>query len=182
MDVPEGANGGDSLMVLDYLQKCITEELRWDLLVINCGLHDIKRYDGNYQINPVEYERNLVQIFEHVSKLCSEIIWIRTTPVIDEVHNSRMSEFERFNDDVEKYNEIADRVANSKGVWMVDLNTFCQSLGGSEIYYDHVHFTAEAQRLQGAFIAGHVNAFLGGQVFVPKTPPNKQKSLKRRIQ
>jgi len=71
-----------------------------------------------------------------------------------------VSEFERFNEDVEKYNEVADEVAVSKRLWIIDLNTFCQPLGGSEIYQDHAHFTTEIQKLQGAFIAGHINVIV----------------------
>ena len=60
-----------------------------------------------------------------------------------------------------KYNALADRIADSKGARVVDLNSFCHALGGSEIYQDHVHFTNEVQKLQAAFIAGHIIASLG---------------------
>jgi lysophospholipase L1-like esterase len=160
LDDPEGANGGDSAMVLAYLRQCISEGSHWDILVVNCGLHDIKRYAGSCQISSVEYERHLQQIFEQAGKLCNQIIWMRTTPVVDEIHHSRLSEFERFNADVEKYNALADRIAGSKRAPIIDLNAFCQSLGGSEIYQDHVHFINEVQMLQGAFIAGHLIAWM----------------------
>ena len=67
MELPEGANGGDSAMVLDYLRLCAAEELHWDLLVINCGLHDIKRYNETCQINVADYEHNLRQIYEQAA-------------------------------------------------------------------------------------------------------------------
>ncbi len=160
LDLPDGANGGDSSMVLAHLHQCITERLHWDFLAINCGLHDIKRFDGKCQINLMEYEHNLGQIFNLSRELCNQIIWIRTTPVMNEIHNSRMSEFERYNQDVEKYNAVADKIALSNGAWIIDLNAFCHSLGGPEIYQDHVHFTTGIQKLQGAFIAGHINTLV----------------------
>lgn len=162
LDRPEGDNGGDSSMVLAYLRECAAARKYWDILAINCGLHDVKRHSGRLQISAGDYERNLVQILvKVVRRLADYVIWIRTTPVIDEIHNARMSDFQRFNADVEQYNAIADEVATAAD-WMIDLNGFCRVLGGAEIYVDHVHFTAEIQRLQGAFIAGHILAFMGG--------------------
>lgn len=160
LDNPEGANGGDSAMVLDYLRTCIDAGRHWDLLLINCGLHDIKRYTGPRQISPAAYERNVSRIFDLAAELSRRCLWLRTTPVIDALHQARMSEFLRFNADVEAYNAIADAVAAAKGVGVIDLYTFCQALGGAEIYQDHVHFTPAMQRLQAAFIAGAVKAFL----------------------
>src|SRR5690606_3284313 len=44
LDVPTGANGGDSRMVLAYLRKKTNDpNFSPDYLVLNCGLHDIKR-------------------------------------------------------------------------------------------------------------------------------------------
>lgn len=161
LDIPEGANGGDSAMVLDYLYQCAAKKLHWDLLMINCGLHDIKRYGGRKQIDSIEYESNLRKIFEQGQALSHRLIWVRTTPVIDEIHNTRIKEFERYNEDVEEYNKIADGIATEVGVRVVNLNRFSRSLGGVEIYQDHVHFTAEVQKLQGAFIVGHIDAVAG---------------------
>ncbi len=162
LDVPDGANGGDSVRVLAYLRQCRVAQCHWDMLVINCGLHDIKRYNnGECQVSPVEYQQNLIRIFAQAKELGDQLIWIRTTPVINELHNSRMAEFKRFNEDVIKYNELADQVAASHEVWIIDLNSFCYALGGAEIYQDHVHFTSETQKLQAAFIAGQITVFLG---------------------
>ncbi len=160
LDLPEGANGGDSSMVLEYLRECMIKQLHWDLLVINCGLHDIKKYNGKYQINSLEYKNNLEQIFDYAKTLCRQIIWVRTTPVFDDTHNSLMKQFERYNVDVEKYNKIADNIAQSHGLWIIDLYSFCHSFDFSELYDDHVHFKTEIQKLQGAYIAGHINTIL----------------------
>ena len=43
LDVPCGANGGDSSMVLEFLQALQTSQaFHTDVLLLNCGLHDIK--------------------------------------------------------------------------------------------------------------------------------------------
>jgi len=160
LDNPEGVNGGDSSMVLDYLQKCASQGMYWDLLVVNCGLHDIRCRDGKYQVNITDYEENLLRIFEQSHQIAAQVMWVRTAPVVDELHNSLKSDFKRFNDDVEKYNSVADRIAASRGVRVIDLYALCQSMGGAEIRCDHIHFTDEARKIQGAFAAGQIIAFL----------------------
>lgn len=158
LDFPEGANAGDSSMVLNYLNKCKLENLHWDILLINCGLHDIKIYEELHQINISQYKYNLEQIFYLTNFLSNKTIWINTTQVIDNLHNSLKSEFKRFNKDVEKYNEVAKKIAISNHIPIIDLNGFCKSLGGQEIYQDHVHFIHEIQKLQAAYIAGHIKS------------------------
>lgn len=160
LDLPEGANAGDSSMVLDYLKKCELGKNRWDFIIINCGLHDIKIYNESYQIDIYQYERNLKQIFKLTKILSHKTIWVNTSPVIDHLHNSLKSEFKRFNKDVEKYNEVAEKIAISNHIPIIDLNGFCKSLGCEEIYQDHVHFKPEIQKLQAAFIAGHLKVLL----------------------
>ena len=156
LDLPEGANAGDSSMVLEYLNKCKSENLRWDIVVINCGLHDIKKINGVYQINIDNYQQNLQTIFDILKELFKKIVWVSTTPVIDEIHNSRKKEFQRYNEDVVRYNKVADRIAEVNNAYIVDLYSFCKTLGNSEIYQDHVHFITEVQKLQAAFIAGYL--------------------------
>ncbi|NLF38107.1 SGNH/GDSL hydrolase family protein, partial [bacterium] len=43
LDKPQGANGGDSSMVLAFLEgKAAHGGIKADYLLVNCGLHDIK--------------------------------------------------------------------------------------------------------------------------------------------
>ena len=160
MDSPIGPNGGDSSMVLAYLRECIAAGMYWDILVINCGLHDIKRYDGRLQIPLADYEQNLLDIHLEARSLADYVIWIRSTPVIDEIHNSRMSDFQRFSADLEQYSRVADSITSISADLIIDLNTLCHGMGGAEIFEDHVHFTDEARKIQGAFIAGQIVGYL----------------------
>ncbi|MDZ7765900.1 MAG: SGNH/GDSL hydrolase family protein [Melioribacteraceae bacterium] len=159
-DLPEGANAGDSSMVLEYLKKCKTEKVHWDIVLINCGLHDIKIYKDFNQISIRRYERNLEEIFKLTKLLSDQTIWLNITPVIDDLHNSFKKEFKRYNSDVIKYNEIGKRLAQSNCAFFIDLYEFCKALGGQEIYRDHVHFIDTVQKLQAAFIAGHLKTLL----------------------
>jgi len=158
---PEGDNGGDSSHVLMYIDRCIRQGTSWDMVIINCGLHDVRVLDeGKYQIDAVDYERNLNAIFDAAGVIADQVVWVRTTPVIDDLHNSLQNEFKRYNTDIEKYNAIADHIVADRQIWSIDLYTFSWSLGGAEIYSDHVHFTPEVSNLQGAFIAGQVLVLL----------------------
>ncbi|MCB0124945.1 MAG: SGNH/GDSL hydrolase family protein, partial [Caldilineaceae bacterium] len=65
LDQPQGANGGDSSMVLAYLQaKAAAGGIDADLLLLNCGLHDIKTNPatGAKQVPIDQYAQNLQQI------------------------------------------------------------------------------------------------------------------------
>jgi len=159
---PEGPNGGDSSQVLAYLQRCIDQGIRWDVLVVNCGLHDLRFYPaGRHQIDAETYSKNLSEIFDRYPMVAEQMIWVRTTPVIDELHNSISNDYQRFNDDVVKYNEIADSIAISRGIWEIDLYGLCRSMGRAELHCDHIHFAEEVRKIQGAYIAGHITAFFG---------------------
>ncbi len=161
---PEGVNGGDSSQVLAYLKRCKTEKIHWDLLVLNCGLHDIRFYaNGKNQTSIEKYQSNLENIFNLASQLAAQIAWVRTTPVIDELHNPLNDDYKRYNADVEKYNRVADQIVAGRKIYAIDLYTFCQCLGEEETYCDHVHFTKETRNLQGSFIAGQLIAFLAMQ-------------------
>ncbi len=62
LENPQGANGGDSSMVLSFLRaKAESEGIDTDLLLVNCGLHDIKTNPetGERQVSMDEYSENL---------------------------------------------------------------------------------------------------------------------------
>ena len=156
LDDAGAANGGDSSMVVAYLQS-LQPEQPFDVLLLNCGLHDIKRdpVTNQPQIATDYYAANLRAILVESKRLAQHAIWVRTTPVIDERHNRLNTAFRRFEVDVEECNAIADRVMRKHGVSIIDLFTFTRKLG-PDVYVDHVHFTAEVRAQQAAFIAGHL--------------------------
>lgn len=156
LDNPEGANGGDSRMVLEYLKlKQNDPTFKPDMLLLNCGLHDIKRNSQTsvIQIDEVQYRQNLEAICRIATKKNIQLIWLRTTPVVDERHNTRSKVFHRFAKDVDTYNAIADDVFSKKNIPVIDLYQFTLNLG-DETYIDHVHYNESVRALQAAFIAG----------------------------
>lgn len=90
LDNPQGANGGDSSMVLSFLRgKQESEGIDADLLLLNCGLHDIKTEPSTVkrEISIDDYADNLPAIVQTVSNMKPGLVWIRTTPCDEAVHN-----------------------------------------------------------------------------------------------
>lgn len=151
-----GPNGGDSSMVLEYLRYRRAEDpIPEGILLLNCGLHDIKMPPdtGKLQVGPEDYEQNLRLILAEANMMKLRTVWVKTTPVLDDIHNSRSSSFHRFARDVERYNTIADRVMTSANIPILDLHGFTARFL-PEGYCDHVHFTPHLRQLQAAFLAG----------------------------
>ncbi len=156
LDRPVGANGGDSRMVLAYLKELAADRtFRTDVLLVNCGLHDIKtdRATGTRQVDADEYVSNLNAIVAIARKAGWRLVWVTSTPVNDAIHNARNVGFYRYNRDVESYNELARGVFDTARVPLIDLYAFSRTFP-ADAYADHVHYTPEYVRLQAAFIAG----------------------------
>jgi lysophospholipase L1-like esterase len=162
LNLAQGANGGDSRNCLQYLQEMVRAgALHLDLLLLNCGLHDIKcQPDGRQtQVPPDQYEANLQAIVQLLRDARIPLAWIRTTPVDEAKHNVSSNDIWRWSADVDRYNAIADAVMKKARVPMIDLHGFTRSLG-QDVTTDGRHFPEVIQRLQGAFIAGWVQAQL----------------------
>jgi lysophospholipase L1-like esterase len=160
LDDPEGANGGDSRRVLNYLKQQKREGgFETDVLLFNCGLHDLRRNagGGEFQVTLHEYEENLSAILDEARTREWRVVWMRTIPVADEQHNVRTALFERFDADVDRYNEKADEVMTRYNVPMIDLNEFSRAFVPDGLI-DHVHFDEAVRARQGKFIAECLDA------------------------
>jgi len=162
LDVPMGANGGDSRMVLDYLSYKLQEpDFSPDYVLLNCGLHDIKRNPQTYeiQISDLTYCHNLVEIIDLLKKKHIQPIWIRTTWVVDSIHNAKSKAFYRYNADVCYYNKMADSICLKHKIPIIDLYTFTVNQGVEKMR-DHVHYISEAQKEQAEFIANELKRYI----------------------
>lgn len=161
LDVPRGANGGDSSMVRTYLEALAADGFSCGWLLLNCGLHDIKRAvdSDQCQIGLEAYRANLRAIFACAATIAQATIWIRSTPVIDAIHNaSPKRSFHRYATDLAAYNAAADAIASEAGLRIIDLHQATASYG-AEAFRDHAHFHEPIQQAQAAFIAGHLRAW-----------------------
>lgn len=159
LDQPVGANGGDSLRVLDYLRIERAKGTVYDILLLNCGLHDINTdaSNGKKQIAPEAYRDNLEQLLELAQRMANVVVWVRTTDADAEIHNTPDRALHRFHDDVLLYNETADAICRHRGISRIDLYRFTRSFG-REAFCDHVHYKDEIRQLQAAYIAGYLFA------------------------
>lgn len=166
LDIPQGANGGDSGMVLRYLEACFDDaDFRPQLLLVNCGLHDIKTAPESSlkQVSLSAYEANLRAMISLATNHGVPFAWVRTTHCVDAIHNAKRPGFLRYAADCDAYDAAALRIMQSAGVPVADLRRFTLTLGGpEELFIDHVHFVPSVRERQGAFLAGWLDAYTPG--------------------
>ena len=140
-----------------------------DVLLLNCGLHDIKRSvaDGRHQVEAAQYRQNLEAIIEHIRSLNStRLVWLSTTPVDTGPDGTTRTapstgyanaNFDRSNETIDEYNAIAAALMRQHGVPILPLHDFVAetfaNLSGKGTY-DSVHFTPTCRQQQAKFIAG----------------------------
>jgi len=163
LDIPMGANAGDSGKVLEFVRaKRARGGIDADLLLFNCGLHDIRTdpATGQKKTPLKDYAANLQAILDEIAAMKPRPVWIRTTPCDSTIHNTRVKEFHRFGADVITYNSAADTVMEQRGISVIDLHRLTTNLdAGLSLYFDHVHFPVHIREKQAAFIAGCLMRF-----------------------
>ena len=159
LDVAVGGNAGDSKNVVRFVKQMESEgRFNFDLLLFNCGLHDLKRNKPGLELQvPItEYESNLREVVEICKKNNVSAIFVDITPIIDSRYTENYP-FIRHNSDVKEYNNVAINVMKEKGVPVIGLNEFTLSLGElSETTRDHAHYYPEVQQKQARFIADYI--------------------------
>ncbi len=153
----QSANGGDSARVLAYLTAMKNDpNFTPDVLLINCGLHDIKTIPqtDQKQVTIDKYAENLKNIVSLTKDIGAKMVWLRTTPVDDARHNKPGRSFFRYNKDVIAYNKVADSIMQQGKIPTIDLYKFTDELKTEgEKYVDHVHYNKHTRKLHAEFIA-----------------------------
>lgn len=151
-------NGFTSRNVLLHLEPWVLSR-EADVVHLNCGLHDLARdqdRDGtlrDVRVSLEEYERNVRQILARVQQCGKTIFWATITPVHQENHRTYKG-MQRWESDIEKYNEVASRVARERNVPVDDLNRVVTEAGRDEVLLpDGVHYTEAGYELLGKAVA-----------------------------
>lgn len=155
-------NGGHSRNVLDHLDAWVLDRPP-DAAHLNCGLHDLaKSFDSGLPRVPLEeYGRNVARLLDRVQGAGILPVWATITPV-DEVLHHRNKSFDRFEADVEAYNEAALEAAEAAGVAVNDLFGVVEAAGRDRLLRDDgVHFSDEGSRLLGEAVAAFVRGLPG---------------------
>lgn len=158
------ANAGDSANLLSHIDEWVLRSPP-DLLVLNCGLHDLKRLRpaGTRQQPPETCWRNLRTIFQRLAPLLPvRVIWATIIPVIFERHRAR-KDFDRHPADVAAYNKTALEVVKPLGVRVVDLHQADQRAGVEEcLSEDGVHMNERGNLLLAREVARAVREAIAG--------------------
>jgi acetyl esterase len=172
LDHPQGANGGDSSRVLEYLRGALaTGAITSDTVVVNCGLHDIKIHPatGERQIPLDAYRAHLAALVALVHDAGKRLVWISTTPVDDARHQSLAGGFHRHDADRAAYHAAALEIMTAHQVPVIDLHAFTRTLD-PDLFRDHVHFLPAVSRRQAAFIRSSLDAIFGDLPLPPPAP------------
>ena len=155
-------NGGNSGNVLTHLDEWVIAR-QPDVLHINAGLHDIRRslVDESFAVAVAAYKENLRTIFSTIrDKTDTKIIWVSTTPIIEERHNpihDEIGDFHRYIADVLAYNKAALSVVNEFAIPVNNLFRFVMDNDHeSMLIHDGCHFTPEAYAKLGKVVADAV--------------------------
>ncbi len=130
-----------------------------DVVVFNCGLHDLKRFGKPVVEVPIEqYGRNLRAIVQRLKGgTAAKLIFVTTPPVIDK----RVEEVVRHLRDVKDYNEKALAVMKEEEVEVLDLfkvimeNDWYRCLGP-----DGVHMTELGDQVLGVATAAKISEYV----------------------
>lgn len=154
-------NGGTSANILEHLDEWVLSR-KPDIVHINCGLHDIaRREDDNTQsrIDLDQYTKNVRSIFDQVrAKTNAQLLWARTTPVIEERHNS-LKGFHRYNADINAYSAAVDSICKEMNIPIDNLHAIVLASNPEAILTaDGVHYTDEGKVLLGKAVAEFIRA------------------------
>ena len=137
---------------IDAWLKTGGEGKKWDVIHFNWGLHDLKYMgkdgsnladpnskDSHQQVPPAEYEKNLRKLVERLEKTGAKLIWRNTTPVPEGAKG-------RVVGDSAKYNKIAAKIMEEKGIPTDDQYSFCMERLEKIQKRADVHFTPEGSQ------------------------------------
>lgn len=129
----------------------------WRVIHFNCGLHDLKR-DRSAGVckTPLDrYRDNLRAICARLRRTEAELVWATTTPVIYERHLTKG--FDRREEDVLAYNQVAQEVIREHGIQVNDLHAVALNAGVEGVLcQDGVHFIEAGTRLLAEAVTGTI--------------------------
>ena len=122
-----------------------------ELVSFNCGHWDVAHWNGDNEslTSIVEYEKNIKKIIRYLRKFFpkANIVFFTTSPMCP----NRTCDNYRSNSEIEKYNDIAVSVSKSENIYTADIYGFIKLWDESK-YIDHVHLTAESNKVLGKYV------------------------------
>ena len=124
----------------EYLEDIKGEDI--DVIHWNAGNWDCLRMFGEEPHTPIEvYAYYIERICIRIKKLCpnARVIFATSTKVNSEKLNKDSPIFERYNEEIEKYNDVAVKIARKYGFKINDLYALSATLP-EEAHSDAVHY------------------------------------------
>jgi lysophospholipase L1-like esterase len=156
-------NASDSAHVLANLPDYLEAAGETALVVLNCGLHDIKTPFGSdqRQVPLADYRKNLTEIVSRLVYQRRKMIWATSTPVIHERHHATKG-FDRYEQDARAYNAAAAEIVAAAEVPVIDLYAVVVSAGVETcLGLDGVHMTEAGNAALAEAVVAAVRAQLG---------------------
>jgi acyl-CoA thioesterase-1 len=151
--IPE--NGADTANGLKKIESWLGGS-HWDVIHFNWGLHDLKvTPQGGRQVSIEAYERNLAALVERLNTTSARLIWAATTPVPEGKQNPV-----RESSDVPRYNAVARRLMESKGIAIDDLYAAARPRLPEIQLPLNVHFNNAGWEALGSEVASAIRAAL----------------------
>lgn len=144
-------NGRFCYFTLRYLHEWIRAlsndgEIEFDIIHFNCGLWDILRLSNENRTftGEEEYAELLVRIVDRIRFLCpnAKIIFALSTEIIEPGFEPGVIIGERRNEDIRKYNDIAQRACEAMKIQVDDLWSISRCLP-REAHSDLVHYKTD---------------------------------------
>lgn len=136
---------------------------RWDVIVFNFGLHDLKYLDarGKYvapsegkKVTPLpRYEANLHALTARLKRTGAKLVYATTTPV-------PANSLARIEHDERAYNAVARRVMAAEQIPVLDLCALVEAKQAELQLPNNVHFTEEGFQLLGTAVAERIAPLL----------------------
>lgn len=126
----------------------------FDIVHINCGLHDVRREPGEQtpRRSPEEYVASLRCIFDHLAAKAGSVIWATSTPVDESLHGG--IDMPRWHaSDVVTYNLLSVELATEYGFRINDIHGRLSGATQGLFMPDGVHFNHAGSQLIGHHIA-----------------------------
>jgi lysophospholipase L1-like esterase len=159
-------NCGDTPRGLSGINKWLGDT-KWDVIHFNWGLWDLcyrnpesknqgnrDKVNGKLSVTPGDYEKNLNMLVDRLQKTGADLVWASTT-VVPEGEDGRF-----VGDDV-KYNAIASKIMNERGIPINDLYAASSAFPPTMfVKPGDVHFTKAGSELLAAKVAESILAVL----------------------
>lgn len=142
---------------------------KWDVIHFNWGLHDLKymgpdgsnltdpKAEGSHQqVPPAEYEKNLRELVTRLEKTGAKLIWRNTTPVPAGAGG-------RVVGDSVKYNAIAAKIMEEKGIPTDDLYTLAKEKAAEIQLPANVHFSPDGSKVLAEHVVASIEKALAAK-------------------